>query len=54
MKAKGYENAYFGFSDESSEVNWKWVDGTSTAYTNWHSGEPNNQDGIEHLSLIHI
>ena len=25
MKAKGYENAYFGFSDESSEGNWKWV-----------------------------
>ena len=34
MKAKGYENAYFGFSDESSEGNWKWVDGTSTSYTN--------------------
>lgn len=53
MKAKGYENAYFGFSDESSEVNWKWVDGTSTAYTNWHSGEPNNQDGIEHYAMFY-
>ena len=53
MKAKGYENAYFGFSDESSEGNWKWVDGTSTAYTNWHSGEPNNQDGIEHYAMLY-
>ena len=53
MKAKGYENAYFGFSDESSEVNWKWVDGTSTAYTNWYSGEPNNQDGIEHYAMFY-
>mgnify|MGYP000862116471 FL=1 len=53
MKAKGYENAYFGFSDESSEGNWKWVDGTSTAYTNWHSGEPNNQDGIEHYAMFY-
>lgn len=53
MKAKGYENAYFGFSDESSEGNWKWVDGTSTAYTNWHSGEPNNQDGIEHHAMFY-
>lgn len=45
--------AYFGFSDESSEGNWKWVDGTSTAYTNWHSGEPNNQDGIEHYAMFY-
>lgn len=53
MKAKGYENAYFGFSDESSEGNWKWVDGTSTAYTNWNSGEPSNQDGIEHYAMFY-
>ena len=53
MKAKGYENAYFGFSYESPEGNWKWVDGTSTAYTNWHSGEPNNQDGIEHYAMFY-
>ena len=53
MKAKGYENAYFGFSDESSEGNWKWVDGTSTSYTNWHSGEPSNQDGIEHYAMFY-
>lgn len=53
MKAKGYENAYFGYSDKSSEGNWKWVDGTSIAYTNWHSGEPNNQDGIEHYAMFY-
>lgn len=53
MKAKGYENAYLGFSDESSEGNWKWVDGTSTAYTNWHSGEPNNQNGNEHYAMFY-
>ena len=53
MKAKGYENAYFGFSDGSSEGNWKWVDGTSTAYTNWHSGEPNNQNGDEDYAMFY-
>lgn len=53
MEAKGYENAYFGYSDKSSEGNWKWVNGTSTAYTNWHSGEPNNQDGIEHYAMFY-
>ena len=53
MKAKGYENAYFGYSDKSSEGNRKWVNGTSTAYTNWHSGEPNNQDGIEHYAMFY-
>ena len=53
MKAKGYENAYFGFSDGSSEGNWKWVDETSTAYTNWHSGEPNNQNGDEDYAMFY-
>ena len=53
MKAKGYENVYFGYSDKSSEGNWKWVNGTSTAYTNWHSDEPNNQDGIEHYAMFY-
>ena len=43
----------FGYSDKSSEGNWKWVNGTSTAYTNWHSGEPNNQDGIEHYAMFY-
>lgn len=53
MKAKGYENAYFGFSDESSEGNWKWVNGAQSSYINWHSGEPNNQNGNEDYAMFY-
>lgn len=53
MKAKGYENAYFGFSDESSEGNWKWVNGAQSSYINWHSGEPNNQNGDEDYAMFY-
>lgn len=53
MKAKGYENAYFGFSDESSEGNWKWVNGAQSSYINWHFGEPNNQNGDEDYAMFY-
>lgn len=33
--------AFFGYSDQDSEGDWKWVTGDST-YTNWDSGQPNN------------
>lgn len=42
MKKSGYETAYFGFSDKDNEGNWKWVTGENVDYTNWSSGEPNN------------
>jgi len=33
---------YIGFTDEAVEGDWQWVTGEEVAYTNWHSGEPNN------------
>jgi large repetitive protein len=33
---------YIGYSDEIVEGSWGWSDGTTTTYTNWSSGEPNN------------
>lgn len=53
MKVKGYENAYFGYSNQDSEGSWKWVDGSQPSYTNWHAGEPNNQDGSEHYAMFY-
>ena len=36
------ENLWIGLSDQNSEGNFVWQDGTSLGYTNWNSGEPNN------------
>ena len=34
---------HMGFNDRAQEGNWQWVGAASTSsYTNWHSGEPNN------------
>lgn len=53
MKEKGYEDACFGYSDKEKEGVWKWVDGSQSAYTNWHTGEPNNQDGNENYAMFY-
>ena len=48
----GYDIVYFGYSDEQSEGNWKWIDGEKSSYTNWASGEPNNERKLEHYALV--
>ena len=53
MKQKGFENAYFGYSDKETEGSWKWVNGEQSTYTNWHSGEPNNQNGNEQYAMFY-
>lgn len=42
-----YVNAamFIGISDEISEGNFRWDDGTPVSYTNWRTGEPNNANG---------
>ena len=35
--------AWIGYTDEASEGTFVWVNGEATTYTNWSSGEPNNQ-----------
>lgn len=48
----GYDIVYFGYSDEQSEGNWYWIDGESSSFVNWRSGEPNNEANAEHYALI--
>lgn len=53
MKEFGYSNAYFGFSDAEAEGKWKWVTEDTVTYTNWSSGEPNNQSKKEDYAMFY-
>ena len=53
MKDFGYSNAYFGFSDAEAEGKWKWVTEDAVTYTNWSSGEPNNQSKKEDYAMFY-
>lgn len=48
-----YESAYFGFTDQEEEGNWKWVNGEISSYTNWHSGEPNSENINEDFAMFY-
>ena len=47
------ENLWIGYTDSSQEGRWKWADGTTSLYTNWQPGEPNNQGGGENWALMY-
>lgn len=53
MRQEGHENACFGYSDSETEGDWKWVNGAQSSYINWHSGEPNNQNGDEDYAMFY-
>lgn len=52
IRDMGYTNAYFGYSDSTKENYWKWVKSEGSSYTNWNSGEPNNQ-GNEDYAMFY-
>lgn len=53
MRQRGYASAYFGLSNTKTGV-WQWGNGELLSYTNWHSGEPNNQNGNEHYGMFYV
>ena len=44
---KNCANAYFGLSDAANEGTWEWCTGEEVFYTNWNSGEPNDENPEE-------
>ncbi len=53
MKDSGYNDAFFGFTDEEEEGVWKWVTSEPVSYTNWKEGEPNNDVGGEDYAMFY-
>ncbi len=41
---------WIGFTDQNSEGEWYWSDGSAVDYTNWNPGEPNNANNVEHFA----
>ena len=53
MTEQHYRNAYFGITDEENEGVWKCVDGSDPVYTNWHEGEPNQDNENEDYGMFY-
>jgi len=41
-KLAGKQQIFIGFTDQDKEGTFKWADGSTSTYTNWAPGEPNN------------
>ncbi len=46
LQSVGVDTAYFGLSKNDQGI-WEWVNSEDCNYTNWHSGEPNNEGNDE-------
>lgn len=45
------DSGWGGATDVAQEGTWAWITGEAWGYTNWASGEPNNQSNEDYLSL---
>ena len=41
VQSRGYKTAFFGYSDDRIDGNWRWVTDAQPSYTNWGKNEPN-------------
>lgn len=53
MKNKGYDSAYFGFSDAEQEGTWKWVTDEQVSYINWGDDDEPNGGTYENYGMFY-
>ena len=51
MVLGGFGCAYFGYSDEETEGEWKWVTGETTTYENWYDVDVDNYREEEYAMI---
>ena len=47
----GEPHVWIGLTDETTEGTFEWVNGETLNYTNWDTGEPNNQTGEDYVIM---
>jgi serine/threonine protein kinase len=52
VTAAGWQDSWIGITDEAREGEWRGVDGSAIAFTNWFVKQPNNKNGDEHFALL--
>ncbi|MCA8963231.1 MAG: hypothetical protein H6838_13365 [Planctomycetes bacterium] len=48
----GSQALWIGYTDDGSEGTWRWVDNSTTTYTAWAPGQPDNQGGAENWAAL--
>lgn len=50
----GKLDSWIGATDDTSEGQWHWVDGSNITWTNWFTRQkqPNNKGGVEHFAVM--
>ncbi len=46
------QRAYIGLSDAGSEGNFRWMNGETSSYRNWHKLQPNNKNRSQHYTQL--
>lgn len=54
LKAEKEDILWIGLSDVAEEGIFIWVNGEIPTYTNWSSGEPNNDYGTQHYGHMYL
>ena len=59
MIKRGFDQAYFGITDEGHEGDWRYTEGDASSFTDWGTNnvgtrEPNDADGGESHAMLDV